>query len=97
MIISAILIFKFDRDEIGVVDLFFISFPWITQEFVDISVLVPGYSIGINCYSVPPQRNVYSESQHKSHLFFQYLSLIPEKDQSIYIYSIYIEFIFRYI
>ena len=49
--------------------------------YFQLNLLVPRCSIGINCYSFPPQRKEYSKSQHKSH--FQHLSLIPEQDQFI--------------
>jgi len=76
MTISAILIFKFDRDEIGTVDLFFYFISLDSARicrYFRFNLLVPKCVIGINFDSVPPQRNVYSKLQHKRR--FQYLSL----------------------
>lgn len=59
-----------------------------------LNLLVPGYSIGINCYSFPPQRKVYSESQHKKEPYIFNIFLWFHK-RSISIYSIYIEIEYR--
>ena len=92
MTISAILIFKFNRDEIGT--------SWPPFLFIFISLdsaricryfqfnrLVPRCSIGINCHFVPPQRTFYSKSQDKKN--FHYLSLITGL-RLIYIYIIFL-------
>lgn len=96
MTISAILIFKFNRDEIGT--------SWPPFLFIFISLdsaricryfqfnhLVPRCSIGINCHFVPPQRSIYSKSQDKKN--FHYLSLITGS-RFIYIYIIFLSFRF---
>ena len=51
-----------------------------------LNLLVPRCSIGINCYSLPLQKRVYSKSQHKRCFNYFYSIFIPEhKTRSIYI------------
>lgn len=63
--ISAILIYKFDIDEIVQAD-FCISLDHVSQEFVEISDLInlvlTGCSMGINRYSFLLHRKVYFEN-----------------------------------
>jgi hypothetical protein len=88
MTISAILILKFDRDEIGIGTVdppFFFYLISLDLEricrYFRLNLLVPRFSMGINCYSLPLQRNLSSKSQDKSH--FHYLSLITDQDEFI--------------
>ena len=83
MTISAILIFKFNRDKIAT------SWPpfflWTPQEFVDISnSIVLVLDIGITWHFVLPQRTFYSKSQdknlsHKIRKFFTIFLWLQEK------------------
>lgn len=89
IILFTILILKFDRDKIGS---FFYYYFHISLDYAGIcryfqfNLLVPRWSIGINLQwknssYLPLRRNIYSKSQHTSHL--KYLSLIPISEQKI--------------
>jgi len=91
MTISAILIFKFNRDEIGTSWPLFILFFFGLRKNLSIFPIQSSCSRGINCHFVPSQRTISSKSQDKKN--FHYLSLITG---SRFI-SIYIIFLFRFI
>lgn len=92
MTISAILIFKFNRDEIGTSWPPFFSFHFFgLRKNLSIFPIQSSCSIGINCNFVPSQRTISSKSQDKKN--FHYLSLITGS-RFIYIYII---FLFRFI
>lgn len=94
MTISAILIFKFNRDEIGTSWplIYFIYFHFFgLRKNLSIFPIKSSCSIGIKCHFVPSQRTLFSKSQDKNSLsFFDYRIKIH-----LYLYNII--FLFRFI